>query len=276
MKTILVPVEQHSTLPSVLETALLVGRSVVGYIEGFAVGPDLRNFIAVEVVLAPPILDETMQREMVATARERFETFMRKHAVPEARQEPNGLSFGWLGDTLKDDPFIGDYGRAFDLIIVGRPVSSRDGPRKAPAQVRQTVEAACPVTAAPPTTQCMAGSCPSRSASFTSSYPVKRPNTDWRNCPTRVWRPFAPVRVSVRTSPAVSLRPRASSSSRQASSPPSDVTFVPWNSSLRRRSNTRPRAPSCASPDVTSIRGTCHRPYRPDDLIPRPGDPNLL
>ena len=65
----------------------------------------------------------------------------------------------------------------------------------APAQVRQTVEAACPVTAAPPTTQRMAGSCASRSASFTSSYPAKRPNTDWRNCPTRVWRPFAPVRV---------------------------------------------------------------------------------
>src|SRR4051812_28885054 len=90
------------------------------------------------------------------------------------------------------------------------------------------------------------------------------PLTGRRACTTSI--PFAPVRVSVRTSPAVSLRPRASSSSRQASSPPSDVTFVPWNSSLRRRSNTRPRAPSCASPDVTSIRGTCHRPYRPNDL----------
>ena len=60
------------------------------------------------------------------------------------------------------------------------------------------VEAACPVTAWPPTTQRIAGSCASRSASFTSSYPAKRPNTDWRNCPTREWRPFAPVRVSVR------------------------------------------------------------------------------
>src|SRR5215210_834437 len=128
------------------------------------------------------------------------------------------------------------------------------------------VEAACPVTAAPPTTQRIAGSCASRSASFMSSYPAKRPNTDWRNWPSRVWRPFAPVRVSVRTSPAVSLRPRTSSSSRQASRPPSDVTFVPWNSSLRRRSNARPRAAFCTSPDVASIRGTRHRPYRPDDL----------
>src|SRR3954452_7712026 len=112
----------------------------------------------------------------------------------------------------------------------------------------------------------MAGSCASRSASFTSSYPAKRPNTDWRNCPTRVWRPFAPVRVSVRTSPAVSLRQRASSSSRQASRPPSDRTFVPWNSSLRRRSNVRPSTAVCGSPNVASIRGTRYRPYPADNL----------
>src|SRR4051794_2620832 len=128
------------------------------------------------------------------------------------------------------------------------------------------VEAACSATARPPTTQRMAGSCASRSASFTSSYPAKRPNTDWRNCPTRVWRPFAPVRVSVRTSPAVSLRQRASSSSRQASRPPSDVTFVPWNSSLRRRSNVRPSTAVCGSPNVASIRGTRYRPYPADNL----------
>ena len=101
MKTILVPIEQHSTLPSVLETALLVGRSLEGYIEGFALGPNFRNLITVDAVIAPPILDETAQREMVETARQRFETFMRAHAVPEARNEPDGLSFDWLGTPSK-------------------------------------------------------------------------------------------------------------------------------------------------------------------------------
>src|SRR3954454_14587024 len=127
------------------------------------------------------------------------------------------------------------------------------------------VEAAGPVTAWPPTTQRIAGSCASRSASFTSSYPAKRPNTDWRNCPTREWRPFEPVRVAVSTSPAVSLRPRASSSSRQASRPPSDVTFVPWNSSLRRQSNASLRSTPCASPAAASIRGTHCLPDRADN-----------
>jgi nucleotide-binding universal stress UspA family protein len=149
MKTILVPIEQHSTLQSVLETALLVGRSLEGYIEGFALGPDFRNLITVDAVIPPPILDETAQREMVETARQRFETFMRAHAVPEARNEPDGLSFGWLGDTLKDDPFIGDYGRAFDIIIVGRPGSSSDGPRTASLE-EALFESGRPVLVAPP------------------------------------------------------------------------------------------------------------------------------
>src|SRR3954454_18824619 len=99
----------------------------------------------------------------------------------------------------------------------------------------------------------MAGSSASRSASLRSSYPAKRPNTDWRHCPTRVWRPFAPVRVSVRMSPAVSLRPRASSSSREASRPPPDVTLEPWNSSFRRGSNVTRRAAVSSSPAAPSI-----------------------
>ena len=74
---------------------------------------------------------------------------MHAHAVPEARQEPNGLSFGWLGDTLKDDPFIGDYGRAFDIIIIGRPGSSSDGPRTASLE-EALFESGRPVLVAPP------------------------------------------------------------------------------------------------------------------------------
>ena len=44
------------------------------------------------------------------------------------------------------------------------------------------VDAASLVTALPPTIQRIAGSRPRRSASLTSSYPARRPNTDCRNC----------------------------------------------------------------------------------------------
>src|SRR3954471_3580930 len=95
MKTILVPVEQHSTLPSVLETALLVGRSVVGYIEGFAVGPDLRNIIALGVVFAPPMLDDA-QREMVETPVSGSKPLCtRMQSQKLARSRTGSRSAGW-------------------------------------------------------------------------------------------------------------------------------------------------------------------------------------
>src|SRR5262249_2217694 len=75
-------------------------------------------------------------------------------------------------------------------------------------------EAAWPTTALPPTIQRIAGSCRRRSASLTSSYPARRPNTDCRSKPTSAWRPFLPVRASASISPAITLNPRASSSSR--------------------------------------------------------------
>src|SRR5262249_52931683 len=52
--------------------------------------------------------------------------------------------------------------------------------------------------------------------------------------------------------------PRASSSSRNASRPASEVTVAPWNSSFNRRSKaTRSSAP-CASPVASSIRRPLH------------------
>src|SRR5262245_3163176 len=103
-----------------------------------------------------------------------------------------------------------------------------------------------------------AGSRPSRSASFTSWYPASRPNTPWRNWASKVWRPFFPVRGSTRRSLARAVRPSASSSSRNASRPASEVTVAPWNSSFKRRSKSSRRPPLSLSPVASPIR----RPLR--------------
>jgi len=43
-----------------------------------------------------------------------------------ARTNANGgLSFGWLDSAPDGDPFVGSYGRVFDLIVLGRPGTSR-------------------------------------------------------------------------------------------------------------------------------------------------------
>jgi hypothetical protein len=66
--------------------------------------------------------------------------------------------------------------------------------------------------------------------------------------PTNAWRPFLPVRVSASVSPATALNPIASSSSRYANNPASDVTTDPQNCSISRRSKSSLRTPSFGSP----------------------------
>ena len=56
------------------------------------------------------------------------------------------------------------------------------------------------------------------------------------------------VPASATLAPARSVSPSASSNSRYASNPASEVIRVPWNSSLRRRSKSTRRDPSSASP----------------------------
>jgi len=46
MKSILIPVEEHVLIHPVLETALLLGRVLDGYLEGLAITPNTPPYIA--------------------------------------------------------------------------------------------------------------------------------------------------------------------------------------------------------------------------------------
>ena len=98
-----------------------------------------------------------------------------------------------------------------------------------------------------------------RSASFTSSYPARRPNTDCRSKPTNAWRPFLPVRASASISPAISVKQSASSSSRYANNPASDVTTDPQNWSIRRRLKSSRTTSDSASPVGCAMSSLDHR-----------------
>ena len=50
MKTILIPTEPHDSMPSVLETALLMGRKFNSHIEGFALRPAIGNIVTMDPV----------------------------------------------------------------------------------------------------------------------------------------------------------------------------------------------------------------------------------
>jgi hypothetical protein len=84
---------------SVLQTALLLARSLDGYIEGFPLGPEIPDLYGMEAPLVlPAVLDQNWRREVVARSRQALYDFMRANGVPERREEPNGLCFGWSGD----------------------------------------------------------------------------------------------------------------------------------------------------------------------------------
>jgi nucleotide-binding universal stress UspA family protein len=151
MKNILVPIEEHSLLPQVLETALLFGRMFDSYIEGLPITLDLPVAMPVDMAIAPPsVLDPQVRREMAAACRHHFNAFMTGQGVPRSAEGVSGVSSGWHEGELTDDAFLGDYARAFDITIVGRPSARENHARLA------TVEAALfesgrPVLVVPPT-----------------------------------------------------------------------------------------------------------------------------
>jgi nucleotide-binding universal stress UspA family protein len=135
MKTILLPTEDHESMPAVLETARLIARRFDSYMEGFAVRPIASGFVAVDPVsnLTLPTTDEG-DAEIVKQARDAFEGFMRAHDVPQAQPGPAKYSCGWVRQAAEDDSFVGSYGRLFDLTVLGRPGRGPQHPRMLPLE----------------------------------------------------------------------------------------------------------------------------------------------
>lgn len=154
MKTILIPTEDHNSMPSVLETARLIAHRFDSYMEGFALYPTPGDFVAVDPVssLTMPHTHES-DVEIERHARNLFESFMAANAVPCAsplsqRQEVT-YSYCWLRPTVETDAFIGSYGRLFDVIVLGRPGRTSQNPRMAPLEAA-LFESGRPVLIAPP------------------------------------------------------------------------------------------------------------------------------
>jgi nucleotide-binding universal stress UspA family protein len=150
MKTILVPIEPHDSIQSVLETALLVGGKFDAHIEGFALRPAIGNVVTMDPVNSLTVVSlRENDLEIIKEARGIFESFMRAKQVPASEAAATALSSTWFDAAPGGEDFVGSYGRVFDLIILGRPAKGRQGPRMA------TLEAALfdsgrPVLLAPP------------------------------------------------------------------------------------------------------------------------------
>jgi nucleotide-binding universal stress UspA family protein len=150
MKAILVPVEPHNRVQSVLESALLLGRKFDAHIEGFALRPAMGNLVTMDPVSSLTVVSlRDNDAEIVKQAQGIFESFMRDNGVTASAGGGAAVSSAWRNEVPDGDDFVGDYGRVFDIIVLGRPGGSPQSPRM------NTFEAALfesgrPVLLAPP------------------------------------------------------------------------------------------------------------------------------
>jgi nucleotide-binding universal stress UspA family protein len=133
MKTILIPAEDHDSMPAVLEAARLVAHAFGSYMEGFAVRPDAGTYVTVEPVSSLAIAG-AYEADTARQVRAQFEAFMNEHKVPHGNKEPAALSWNWLREDAVEDSFIGSHGRVFDLIVLGRPGPDPQNPRTPPLE----------------------------------------------------------------------------------------------------------------------------------------------
>ncbi len=147
MKTILVPVEPHNAIQSVLESALLLARKFDSHMEAYALRPASSNVVAMDPVNSLTVVLRETDLEMIKQARGRCETFMQDHHVP--RQDGASLSYQWIEETADGDDFVGSHGRVFDITVLGRPGGGRAGPRMSTLEAA-LFESGRPVLLAPP------------------------------------------------------------------------------------------------------------------------------
>ncbi|MBX9740646.1 MAG: universal stress protein [Beijerinckiaceae bacterium] len=150
MTNILVPIESHSSVDSVLQTALLIARRFDGYVEGMPLGPDLPDLVAFDMPVSWTITDQNTWKELADEAHRKFEAFMAAQGVPARAAGQRGLSYGWTGERSFGDSQIGSYGRIFDCTVLGRPGADRGDPRMATAEAA-LFESGRPIVLAPPT-----------------------------------------------------------------------------------------------------------------------------
>jgi nucleotide-binding universal stress UspA family protein len=131
MRGILVHVDEHRALPSVLTCALLVARRFSSQIDGLHARPGAPRIIPVApegaFIPASEIVEdlERADRDLDRQLRERYDAFMREHGVAAAGSVLPGaeVAASWRDDAVTGYEALGSLGRVYDLIAVARPLS---------------------------------------------------------------------------------------------------------------------------------------------------------
>ncbi len=135
MRTILVHIEDSDGLDSMLRVALLAAQRFAAHLEGMRVPPSTPSILPLspEGGLATADVMASLERgaELASVRlRERFAAFLRSHGIEEteigmAVDQPTA---SWYEPPAMEQVSLASRGRAFDLIVVGRPQSGAIAP----------------------------------------------------------------------------------------------------------------------------------------------------
>lgn len=130
MRTILLPFRDEDAAESAFATAAMVARQFGSYVEGLmaVTAPQMfsRDFGGRYVAVNPALISEMAKewRSVADKARSRFVDIVERHGIPMLAKTENvdGPSADWREIEGREAEVVGDYGRLFDLIAVGRYV----------------------------------------------------------------------------------------------------------------------------------------------------------
>lgn len=146
MKNILVLVEDHSCVESVMATALLMGRRFGSLIDGVPIAPDISDIVVADISIGATIFDQRTKQILTDRAARHFQAATEGAAL--ADQGPDGAVAAWSNQMVSDGG-VGSTGRTYDVIVVGRPGTGGHDPRQSTFEAA-LFESGRPVLIAPP------------------------------------------------------------------------------------------------------------------------------
>lgn len=153
MKTILVPYHEDDAARAALKLAILLAKRFGGYLEGLLVMGEPRLNFAPGLIMPPEYLTAAVEdwRRYADRARQEFTRAVAAHELPMGYLESasEGPAAGWQEIQGDEAEVVGERGRLFDLIVVGRPHPSA-ATRWREIQAAALFESGHPVLLAPP------------------------------------------------------------------------------------------------------------------------------
>ena len=124
MKTILVPFYDDDIAETALGTAWLVADRFKSYVEALFVMRPPQIFDGEGIALAGSYMTQLKDEEkrLAESANKRFQSVVQSRGITiaEVSTPSDGVTAGWRETEGLEGQVVGDYGRLFDLIVIGR------------------------------------------------------------------------------------------------------------------------------------------------------------